>query len=80
MLNTSDEVRANKLKNLAILKKIFDGNEIEAERKGEKTFEYSPTCEHIFCANQTPTAERKDDAFWNRWIPIEIPKRYLKKG
>lgn len=73
LLNATDEVSSKKLKNLATLKRILDGNDIEAERKREKTFEFSPTCEHIFAANQTPTADRKDDAFWNRWIVIEMP-------
>lgn len=73
LLNTTDEVQSKKLKNLALLKKIMDGNEIYAERKGENTFEFKPTCEHLFAANQTPSAARKDEAFWNRWIVIEMP-------
>lgn len=73
LLNATDEVSSKKLKNLDVLKKICDGNPINAEYKGEKVFRFSPTCEHIFAANQTPGASRKDSAFWNRWIVIEMP-------
>ncbi|MFW6172177.1 MAG: DNA primase family protein [Elusimicrobiota bacterium] len=72
MLNTNSESEGGNLKDLAEVKRIGDGNTVVAENKGEKTFEFKPTCEHVFGANQTPTAERSDDAFWNRWIPIRF--------
>lgn len=74
LLNTTDEVRAEGLEKLDKLKKIADGNPIVAEQKGEKTYTFEPTCEHLLGANITPSAERQDNAFWNRWIPIEFPE------
>ncbi|KXB01602.1 hypothetical protein AKJ41_00960 [candidate division MSBL1 archaeon SCGC-AAA259O05] len=73
LLNATDEVSSGRLEELAVLKRIMDGNPVEAEEKREKTFEFTPTCEHLYAANQTPSASRKDDAFWNRWIVIETP-------
>ncbi|KXA88936.1 hypothetical protein AKJ61_03915 [candidate division MSBL1 archaeon SCGC-AAA259B11] len=73
LLNSTDEVSAGRLEELATLKRVMDGDPVEAEEKREKTFEFSPTCEHLYAANQTPSASRKDDAFWNRWIVIETP-------
>lgn len=73
MLNLNDETKGGYLKDLAIIKRFADGNTVTVENKGEKTFDFDPTCEHIYGANQTPTAERNDDAFWNRWIPISFP-------
>lgn len=73
LLNTTDEVESKKIKNLAVLKKIMDGNSINAEKKGQPTFEFEPKCEHLFAANQTPTADRNDNAFWNRWVVMEMP-------
>jgi len=72
LLNATDEVRVGRLSNLAILKRIMDGNPIEAENKNVPTFEFSPTLEHIYACNQTPTANRRDDAFWNRWMVVEM--------
>ncbi|KXB01646.1 hypothetical protein AKJ41_00700, partial [candidate division MSBL1 archaeon SCGC-AAA259O05] len=74
LLNMTDEVSAGRLEELATLKRIMDGNPVEAEKKREKVFEFRPTCEHIYAANQTPSASRRDDAFWNRWIVIETPE------
>lgn len=74
LLNMTDEVSAGRLEKLSMLKRIMDGNPVEAEQKREKVFEFRPTCEHIYAANQTPSASRRDDAFWNRWIVIETPE------
>lgn len=74
LLNATDEVRAEGLVKLDKLKKIADGNPIVAEQKGKKTYTFEPTCEHIFGANMTPDAERQDNAFWNRWLPVEFPE------
>lgn len=75
LINMSHEVEGDKLKNLAILKRIIDGKTITAERKSEFQFDFEPTCEHLFAANTTPQADRKDDAFWNRWLVMEMPNQ-----
>lgn len=65
LLNATDEVSAGKLEELATLKRIMDGNPVEAEEKREKTFEFRPTCEHIYAANQTPS-NKQLNAFLRR--------------
>lgn len=79
LLNATDEVRAEGLEKLDKLKKIADGNPIVAEEKGKKTYTFEPTCEHLFGANMTPDAERQDNAFWNRWLPMEFPEEIPEK-
>lgn len=74
LLNATDEVSSGKIYGLDVIKKIMDGNPISAEKKGEDPEEFAPSCEHVFAANQTPTASRKDDAFWNRWLVLTMPE------
>jgi len=72
MLNASDEFSTSQLKGLDKLKKAADGNPVEAEQKNKPRYTFEPTTEHIFAANQTPDANRNDDAFWNRWLIVRM--------
>jgi len=74
LLNIAHELEGGKMSNLSVLKKIFDGNHIVAERKGQNTFSFEPTCEHIFAGNKSFHAETSDTAFWNRWLVLEMPE------
>lgn len=73
-LNVTDEVGTSKIYRLDKIKLLADGNPIVAERKSSPTYSFEPTTEHLFATNQTPAAERTDDAFWNRWIITETPR------
>lgn len=79
-MNMSHEVDGSQIKRLDLLKKIMAGDMISAEKKGRDPFSFNPTCEHIYATNVTPNAKRKDDAFWNRWIILEMPYTVKKEN
>ncbi len=73
LLNMTDEVDGANLQNLANLKQLLDGNITSANQKHKGKDKLNPTAEHIYATNTTPKAQGQDDAFWNRWIVIEMP-------
>lgn len=76
LFNIGDDVDNVTLKDTGTLKKLFSGNAIMVERKGERPFTIEPYATHIYSCNTIPRSFDKSDGFYRRWLLIPFNARF----
>lgn len=76
LANIGDDVDNVTLKDTGTLKKLFSGNAIMVERKGERPYTIEPYATHIYSANTIPRSFDKSEGFYRRWLLIPFNARF----
>jgi len=76
LANIGDDIDNVTIKDTGTLKKIFAGNSITVERKGERPFTIEPYATHIYSANTIPRSFDKSDGFYRRWLFIPFNAQF----
>ena len=76
LANIGDDVDNVTLKDTGTLKKLFSGNAIMVERKGERPYMIEPYATHIYSCNAIPRSFDKSDGFYRRWLLIPFNARF----
>ena len=76
LANIGDDVDNVALKDTGTLKKLFSGNAIMVERKGERPYTIEPYATHIYSCNAIPRSFDKSDGFYRRWLLIPFNARF----
>lgn len=76
LANIGDDVDNVTLKDTGTLKKLFSGNAIMVERKGERPYTIEPYATHIYSCNTIPRSFDKSDGFYRRWMLIPFNARF----
>lgn len=76
LFNIGDDVDNVTLKDTGTLKKLFSGNAIMVERKGERPYTIEPYATHIYSCNAIPRSFDKSDGFYRRWLLIPFNARF----
>lgn len=76
LANIGDDIDNVTIKDTGTLKKIFSGNAITVERKGERPYTIEPYATHIYSANAIPRSFDKSDGFYRRWLLIPFNARF----
>lgn len=70
MVNIGDDINQKPISDSGTLKKIFSGNSIQVERKGQDPFTLSPYAKHIFACNDIPKNQDKSVGMYRRLVFI----------
>jgi putative DNA primase/helicase len=76
LANIGDDVDNVTLKDTGTLKKLFSGNAVMVERKGERPYTIEPYATHIYSANTIPRSFDKSEGFYRRWLLIPFNARF----
>ena len=76
LFNVGDDVDNVTLKDTGTLKKLFSGNAIMVERKGERPYTIEPYATHIYSCNTIPRSLDKSDGFYRRWNLVPFNARF----
>lgn len=76
LANIGDDIDNVTIKDTGTLKKLFAGNSVLVERKGERPFTIEPYATHIYSANSIPRSFDKSDGFYRRWLFIPFNARF----
>ncbi len=76
LANIGDDVDNVALKDTGTLKKLFSGNAIMVERKGERPYTIEPYATHIYSCNTIPRSFDKSDGFYRRWLLIPFNAKF----
>lgn len=76
LANIGDDIDNVVIKDTGTLKKMFAGNDMTAERKGERPFTLQPYATHIYSANSIPRSFDKSDGFYRRWMFIPFNAKF----
>lgn len=79
LFNIGDDVDNVTLKDTGTLKKIFAGNALSVERKGENPYTIEPYALHIYSCNAIPRSFDKSDGFYRRWTFIPFNAKFSSK-
>lgn len=76
LFNIGDDVDNVTLKDTGTLKKLFSGNALSVERKGENPYTIEPYATHIYSCNAIPRSFDKSDGFYRRWLFIPFNAKF----
>ncbi len=76
LANIGDDVDNVTLKDTGTLKKMFSGNALMVERKGERPYTIEPYATHIYSCNAIPRSFDKSEGFYRRWLLIPFNARF----
>jgi len=81
--NIRNDIPAETVQNTGEFKEITAGDQIKAEHKRKDPFWFEPTAKHLYAANELPSTETDDEAFYRRILlapfPETIPKAQRDK-
>lgn len=73
LANIGDDINDSAIEGTGVLKKLFAGNSMQVERKGERPFQLEPYATHIYSCNDIPrSASDKTHGFYRRWAFIPL--------
>jgi len=72
--NIRNDIPASTVKNTGAFKEITAGDPVKAERKRKDPFMFEPTAKHLFAANELPSTETDDKAFYRRVLLVAFPE------
>ncbi|MFC6904200.1 phage/plasmid primase, P4 family [Halalkalicoccus tibetensis] len=70
--NIYNDLDAASVQNPGVFKTLTAGDSITVERKNKDPFRFQPTQKLLFAANQVPSVDHDDDAFYRRWHIVEF--------
>ena len=76
LANIGDDIDNVTIKDTGTLKKLFAGNSLMVERKGERPFTIEPYATHIYSANNIPRSFDKSDGFYRRWLFVPFNAKF----
>ena len=76
LANIGDDIDNVTIKDTGTLKKLFAGNSVQVERKGERPFTIEPYATHIYSCNNIPRSFDKSDGFYRRWLFIPFNAKF----
>lgn len=76
LANIGDDIDNVMIKDTGTLKKLFAGNSVQVERKGERPFTIEPYATHIYSCNNIPRSFDKSDGFYRRWLFIPFNAKF----
>lgn len=74
--NIGDDIDNVTIRDTGTLKKLFSGDALQVERKGETPYTTELTATHIYSANAIPRSFDKSDGFYRRFILIPFNARF----
>lgn len=75
LANFYDELQTKQIKDTATFKMVTGGSPIKAEDKGKAPFSFRPFCRLVFSANEMPKSDDRSQAYFDRFIFIQLPNR-----
>jgi len=79
MANLSGDISKIALKETGAFKNLTGRDMISANRKFKPRVHFTNYAKLIFCANELPITYDLSDAFWNRWVLLEFPYKFLSQ-
>jgi len=72
--NINNDLGTQAIYNTGLFKKMAAGERITIEEKYESAVTYKPTQKQLYACNQVPDVRDPDDAFFDRWLFVEVPE------
>lgn len=77
-VNIVSELPETDLLNSDSLKAIISGDTIEAEKKNQDPFNFTPRAAHLWSCNKLPASRDRSHGLWRRLLPISFHRVFTK--
>lgn len=75
MANISDDIPSNPIKYVGMFKQLTGESRMSCEKKFKDSFPFVNNAKAIFACNEIPPAQNADDAYFYRWLIVEMNKQ-----
>ena len=76
LVNIGDDINAKVIKDTGTIKKLFTGESVQVERKGQDPFTLKSYAKMIFSMNEIPRSYDKSEGFYSRLMFIPFNARF----
>ena len=77
--NLAGDISSRDLKETGMFKQLTGRDPISANRKYKNIVEFTNYAKMIFACNELPKVYDYSDGFWERWVLMEFPYRFVDK-
>ena len=76
LINVFSDLSSRAIQDSAFFKIITSGDPIDAERKFQHPFQFTPFARLLFSANELPATADNTDGFFRRWLIVPFPNSF----
>jgi len=76
--NLAGDVNSKDLKDTAMFKQLTGGDSISANIKFKNVIEFHNYAKLVFACNELPRVYDYSDGFWERWVLLEYPYKFVE--
>lgn len=77
--NLAGDLSSGSLKDTGMFKQLTGRDPISANRKYKNVIEFTNYAKMVFACNELPRVYDGSDGFWDRWILLEFPYKFVEK-
>lgn len=77
--NLAGDISSKDLKETAMFKQLTGRDPISANRKWKNIIEFTNYAKMVFACNELPRVYDYSDGFWERWLLMEFPYKFVDK-
>ena len=77
LFNLAGDLSGGDLKDLGVFKETIGRDTLQAHRKFLRDLIFVNFAKHIFACNELPRVFDRTDGFWDKWILLEFPYKFI---
>ena len=78
--NLAGDISSKDLKETGMFKQLTGRDPISANRKYKNVVEFTNYAKMVFACNELPRVYDYSDGFWDRWVLLEFPYKFVEKS
>jgi putative DNA primase/helicase len=78
--NCAGDINSKDLKDTAMFKQLTGGDSISANIKFKNVIEFHNYAKLVFACNELPRVYDYSDGFWERWVLLEFPYKFVEQS
>lgn len=78
--NCAGDINSKDLKDTAMFKQLTGGDAISANIKFKNVIEFHNYAKLVFACNELPRVYDYSDGFWERWVLLEYPYKFVEQS
>jgi len=78
--NLAGDISSKDLKETGMFKQLTGRDPISANRKYKNIVEFTNYAKMVFACNELPRVYDYSDGFWDRWVLLEFPYKFVEKS
>ncbi|KKN69645.1 hypothetical protein LCGC14_0439480 [marine sediment metagenome] len=80
LFNLAGDISSKDLKDTGMFKQLTGRDLISANRKYKEVIEFKNYAKMVFACNELPRVYDYSEGFWERWVLLEFPYRFVPKN